>query len=882
VVRSTTDQVTAAGAAEHLGARLVRDPRTWTLLLTALMLAAGAALTALAPSRSFVPPPFHAPLPVLLVVLAIAFFLSELGMALVEFRRQSYSFSLSTIPLLLGLLYCPPQYLIAVRLGASLLAFVVQRTSPLKLAYNAAAYLLDSALVIALAHLLVAELTTGPAVDGSTAAACYVALAVVDVLMSCLVLAVIRINDGPVTGADVVDVLVPAAVFVALNTCLGMVCALLVEAGPLGVGLLGVVSLVIALSYRAYLTLRRNHRSLQVVQEFIEVARDFEGTGGADALAGRLLTAIRDLVLASRVELVLLGADGNVELRCTVDEVGARVATGPGRRSADRHPELHDDAPVLLTAGTAAPADQRWLADRGVGEACVVPLGRSGADGVLLAMDRMGGERSSFSGDDLQLLQALAGHLAVALRNDRLVQQLRHDATHDNLTGLPNRSLLMRRLQQAMEDGPGDGRLRPGVLLLDLDRFKEVNDALGHHVGDELLAVVADRLTALDLPGATIARLGGDEFAVLLPSTTEHEAAETAHVVASALRRPVDLPDATLSTEASIGVALAEEGDDHTDLLRHADTAMYSAKTQRKVSAVYSAQLDAGRAERLALLADLHGALDRDELELHYQPKLDLSFGLVTGVEALVRWTHPTLGSLAPDVFVGLAESTGLIDQLTRNVLAAALKQCRAWMDDGLNLTVAVNLSARNVLDPALPEQVAAALAAAGVPAHRLVLEITESSVMEDADRTVPTLLRLAAIGVTLSLDDFGTGYSSLSYLQRLPVQEVKIDRSFVAGLTDAAAPGASEVLVRSIVSLGASLGLRVVAEGVESAAALDRLRELGCDVVQGYHVSRPLPADRLGHLLGASLPVLRRSAGSADRVVAAGTAFADERQGAP
>jgi EAL domain-containing protein (putative c-di-GMP-specific phosphodiesterase class I) len=311
----------------------------------------------------------------------------------------------------------------------------------------------------------------------------------------------------------------------------------------------------------------------------------------------------------------------------------------------------------------------------------------------------------------------------------------------------------------------------------------------------------------------------------------------------------VQLPEATVSTGAGIGIALARPDGTKDDLLRHADTAMYAAKASGAACVVYDETLDHGRAERLSLLADLHQALEDDDLTLHYQPKFDLAFGVVTSVEALVRWTHPRLGPMSPDTFVPLAESTGLIEPFTRSVLAMALRQCRAWMDQGTEVSVAVNLSARNVSNPDLPEEVAAALALAGVPAHRLILEITESSVMGDAEHTVPILERLVAIGVTLSLDDFGTGYSSLSYLQRLPVRELKIDRSFVVGLeagSSAETVETSEALIRSITGLKRSLGLRIVAEGVEDETSMERLRALGCDLIQGYWISRPAPAAQL------------------------------------
>ena len=273
---------------------------------------------------------------------------------------------------------------------------------------------------------------------------------------------------------------------------------------------------------------------------------------------------------------------------------------------------------------------------------------------------------------------------------------------------------------------------------------------------------------------------------------------------------------------------------------------MYAAKDRRVPVVVYSDALDEGRRERLGMLVDMRAALDRGEFELHYQPKVVVGSDLATGVEALVRWNHPVLGRVQPDAFIAVAESTGLIDELTQVVLVQALRQCRRWHEAGHDLAVSVNLSARNVNDPQLPDRVAAALRVSGVPAHRLVLEITESSVMGDPERTVPTLERLAALGVTLSLDDFGTGYSSLSYLQRLPVRELKIDRSFLLGLDRDADAHASRVLVRGIVGLGQSLGLTVVAEGVETAEVMEHLRMLGCDLAQGYLVSRPVPADEL------------------------------------
>ena len=815
--------------------RVWADPTWTTVALTCAVAAIGIALTWSAPAHPLLPPPGGYSPVVILLVAAAAFFLAELGQALIEFRHQAYSFSLTGIPMVLGLLYCSPHQLVMVRVAAAAAAFAVQRAPRLKFGFNTCAYLLDTALVLHLTHSFIGESAT---LTPRFAALTYLSLAIVDALMSGLVLLVIRINDGALTWRDVAQVLLPAAGFVAVNTTVGFASAVLLTSGALGGVLLALVAWITVVTYRGYLVLRRRHQSLEVVQQFIEQS---EGAGTADDLAGALLSQIRALVRAERVQLILRDED-TVHVYTDTDD--SRV------QGADADPEVRTDllpdrASIMSSKSAADPSHRQWLYDHGASDAMVVPVARAGGRATLVAMDRLG-DATRFTAHDLALLQALAGHLTVALQNTRLVQRLRYDATHDALTGLANRALLTERLEAAL--AAATDTTRPAVLLLDLDRFKEVNDALGHHVGDQLLRVVAGRLERLDSPDATVARLGGDEFAVLLPAVASlgGEAIPIAERLARALRDPVDLPDVTLSTEASIGVALAHDGHGQADVMRHADTAMYAAKSTGATVVTYTADLDAGRAERLALLTDLHLALERDEIDLHYQPKLDLALDRITSVEALIRWTHPTLGHLAPGDFMPLAESTGLIDLVTQTVLRKGLRQCRAWGDEGLDIAVAINLSARNVLDAMLPDQVSAELRSEGVPADRLILEITESSVMGDPARTIPTLERLAGLGVTLSLDDFGTGYSSLSYLQRLPVQEVKIDRSFIAGLCQEHSKHASRVLIRTIIGLGQSLGLRIVAEGVEDAETLSLLRDLGCHTIQGYYTGRPAPANEL------------------------------------
>nr|WP_269811270.1 EAL domain-containing protein [Kineosporia rhizophila] len=585
-----------------------------------------------------------------------------------------------------------------------------------------------------------------------------------------------------------------------------------------------------------------------------------------EQLAALLLAPTRQLLNASSVQLIVYREEGDVQLRIAEDEALSTLhspPSGPGDALIARACASREF--IVIPRTTRDQGMRDWLTAHAARDAMIVPLSSEGVQGVLIAQDRMG-EASTFTADDLTLLGTLAGHLATALRGIRLVEQLRFDATHDALTGLPNRVLLAERIEQDLAPGTSQPTAsappsqRSAVLLLDLDRFKEVNDALGHHVGDALLRVVGARIRACVPEVGTVARLGGDEFAILLPKSSAgpagmlRAAERTAKNIVDELTSPITLPDAVVSTRASIGIALAGAGMNGADLLRHADTAMYSAKAGKGPIVVYSQELDRGRAERLTLLADLALALEHGQLEVCYQPQLDLRTNEVTSVEALVRWRHPRHGLLGPGLFIPLAESGGLIEELTRQVLRQAMRQCRRWRDAGLDLAVAVNLSAHSVNDANLPENVAAALAAEGLSADRLVMEITESSVMGDPTRTVPILQRLADIGVTLSLDDFGTGYSSLAYLQKLPVREVKIDRSFIAGLSGTGEALASAVLIRSILTLGANLGLRVVAEGVEDADVLEFLRGLGCDLAQGYFIAQALPAEAVDDLAAGRL----------------------------
>ena len=445
------------------------------------------------------------------------------------------------------------------------------------------------------------------------------------------------------------------------------------------------------------------------------------------------------------------------------------------------------------------------------------------------------------------MVAALA-RTALTFREVRALADSRQQARTDELTGLPNRRQVFETFRAA------DARMAAGgttaVLVLDLDRFKEINDSLGHGVGDALLREVGPRLAGHLRSGDLLARLGGDEFVVLASGLGEDGALALAERLCTTLERPFQLAGMALSVDASVGIAIGPRHSRHAEeLLQMADLAMYAAKAGRSCAVVYDEARHGSGRYRLEAVAQLRRAIDEGELVLHHQPKLSLRTGRVDGVEALVRWQHPERGLLFPDAFVELAESAGLMGPLTRRVLDAALAQRRAWADRGRELTVAVNVSPSNLVDEGFPDEVAGLLARHGVPATALVLEVTESLLMADRERAVRVLSALRETGVGISIDDYGTGYSSLAYLASLPVTELKLDRTFVSALNDS---DRSASIVTSTLQLAHALGLVFVAEGAEDRATVDALAALGCDVVQGYHLSRPLPAEQLEQWLEA------------------------------
>jgi diguanylate cyclase (GGDEF)-like protein len=778
--------------------------------------------------------------------LAIAFAVAESLLVHVHFGREAQSFSLAEIPLVIGLAFTGPVGLVAGRLlGCAFALIFWRRQTPIKVAFNLSLFALEICVALPLYNLI---LHGGSRVEPAGWIAAFVATAVAGMLGTVAVVGAIAIHQRAMPPIKFREILLPSVATMS-NTSLALLAVTVMHIDPRAFWLLLQVTALLLLAYRAYTILRQKHESLELLHMFTQVVG---GALDAGSTTGALLEQVRQLLRADTAQIIMFGELGETPLRMTLSGDATDVVI---ERLGGLPDELHLQAvetnkPFIARRGVKDERLQSFLAHEGVRDAVLAPMKADDTVGTLMVGNRLG-EVNSFSKDDLRLLETIANHASISLANDRLVDRLRrevaekeHQASHDTLTGLANRTLFNRRVEKAIAAAPINGSL--AVMLIDLDRFKEINDTLGHHTGDQLLQEVAARLRQTLDPAVTIARLGGDEFAILIPRVTD---AIGAWNLAEDLRHSLELPfvmsTLTLYVGASIGIALhPDHGQTAATLLQRADVAMYAAKAEHKGSEVYAAERDDHSHRRLAMVADLRHAVEHKLLEVHYQPKANLSTGEIVGAEALVRWTHSQLGPVAPDEFIPVAERTGLIRALTLQVLEQSLADCLAWSQaTGRPMGVAVNLSAGSLLNLEFPRDVAQLLETAGVAASALTLEITESTIMADPERAITVLNGLAAMGVELAIDDFGTGYSSLSQLKRLPVTELKIDRSFVMNM---AFDDNDAVIVHSTIDLGRNLGLRVVAEGVEDGATWDRLSQLGCDVGQGYHLSRPVPAPQL------------------------------------
>jgi diguanylate cyclase (GGDEF)-like protein len=773
--------------------------------------------------------------------MALVFAAVEVHVLHLQVGRQARSVSLSELPVVLGLFLATPLDLWIGWLVGSVAVFLVQRrTSVLKATFNLALVTAETAVAVAVFR---AAISLADGVPSVVWVGTYVAAFLLNALGTVAIGVVIAVyEDGLRPGSLLREAVVgnpawPVVVTVALVAVTSW------TAVPDTVWLFAVLGSLLVQAYRVYASLAERHRNMERLYGFSQAVGVAAGT---DSVLGTLLGEAEELLRSDRAEVALPAPGGGL----------TRVRRGTdGRLSRFEQPDSSADdclrgvldrgEPLLAPRGTRDAAARAWLEARGYREAIAVPLrGRKGVTGVLIVADRLGDVRT-YDQDDVRVLETVANHAGVALQNGELIERLQHEALHDTLTGLPNRTFLQRGLDTALADVHAGRVSGVAVMVLDLDRFKEVNDILGHQQGDLLLVEVGRRLTTAVGRAGTVVRLGGDEFAALLPRTgDEKQALRVARRALRALEQPVVLDGLEIDVSASIGVALAPaHAADATALLQRADVAMYEAKSSTGGPRLYEPDLDTTSPRRLNLVSELRTALHNDELQVQVQPQARLGSGAVVGVEALVRWPHPERGWVPPDEFIPIAERSGLIGALTSQVLDSSLAACAQWRVAGHDLGIAVNLSTRSLQDVALVDEVARLLRRHGVPAARLTLEVTESSVMADPARAVGVLHQLRDLGTRLSVDDFGTGYSSLSYLKRLPVHEVKIDRSFVTGLRE---QGEDVAIVRAIVDLGRHLGLEVVAEGVEDQDTWDLLASMGCDLVQGWHLARPMPTGEL------------------------------------
>ena len=785
---------------------------------------------------------------------AMGFGLVEIFVVHLHFRRDAHSFSLSEMPLTIGLFFITPIELIAAQVvGAAVALWLHRKQSLMKLALNLANLAFSAAVAVVLFRVILGGRDPlGLAGWIGT----YAAAVTADVLSLVFIVAAITLSLG--RPPDIRRLFATGIVAAFFNTSLALLAVTVIWKYPAATWLLFVLAAVLVLGYRAYGSLRQKHESLELLYTSTKAVQQ---SLDVEPVTEALLVQARSMFKAELAEILLFPPDAGPGSLITLgpdDErpVMQRVQLDPTEGVWAR--VASEGRALLLPRPITNERLSRYFGERGIRDAMVAPLqGGDEVIGTLLVGNRRT-PLNTFSPEDLQVFETLANHASVSLQNGRLVDRLRrqaeqneHQALHDALTGLANRSLFRRRLEAAIDEQERAGGWA-AVMIIDLDRFKEVNDTLGHHNGDILLCEIAARLIETLGSTATIARLGGDEFAILLPSMGDRErAVRSAQVVLESIERPFAVRDLQLHVGASIGIALCpEHGTDADTLIQRADVAMYLAKEGHTGYEVYAPERDQYSPGRLALAGELRRAIEGQELVLFYQPKASLATGRIIGAEALVRWQHPRRGFIPPDEFVPIAEHTGLIQPMTLYLLEAAIRQCGDWRASGFDVTVAVNLSVRSLLQPTLADDIARMLLTHGVPASALELEITESTIIADPAATEAVLNRLASLGIDIAIDDFGTGYSSLAYLKRLPVDELKIDKSFVLGM---ASDENDAVIVRSIVELGRNLGLRVVAEGVETRQLWDQLRALGCDVAQGFYLGRPMTAEQLTKHLAES-----------------------------
>ena len=782
------------------------------------------------------------------LALATAFEVARRLAIEVEVRRDTARIAPTEIPLVIGLLFLPGPVVLSAYVGVVVIARLIRRDTWPKLLFNIS----YATLTVALTDLS-ARLVFQPAWPGMPQwSAVLGGFVIAHAVTACSAWAFFVLLDRRRPGESARPV---AHIYLTglLNAALGLAAAEIVLTVPWGALLVGLLVVIVVAVYRAYYGLLRDQRDLGVLNDLsLRVAaagkdeEDGQRKSGEDGWSAAMELA-REQLNATRVVLHWTPVEGQPHtvvagrpLPRPLSQSDVAVLT-PANQQAGTGQVLH-----LLERG-CDPAICHALTARSAAEVLVVPLrGANRLLGIIEVHDRQSRLRG-FGAADVRLVETLASHLTTALDNRRLLARLRHDAYHDSLTNLRSRLGFREAATEVLHSDSGSC----AVIVVDLQLVSSVNDALGHVWGDRVLVGAGERLRRTLPAWALTARIDGDTFAALLVDVDSQRAVQVAEQVRAVLSQPYPVDKLAVECSAVAGVALTEieSTRDADTLLQRADMALRAARCANETVRCYVPSMGQLLLRRFQLVTQFRHALDAGQFDVHFQPQLALASRQVTGVETLVRWHHPELGMLDPEEFVAIVEATGLIDPLTDFVLDRSLQQCRTWLDRGLSLSVAVNLSVRNLADTAFPSRVADALARHQVSPALLCLELTESAVMSDPERAMPVLRELHGLGVRIAVDDFGTGYSSLAYLRRLPVDEVKIDKSFVLGL---ASDLGDLAVVRAIVDLGHSLGLIVIAEGVEQEVTRDQLAEMGCDVAQGFLISRPLRADRFDAWLAA------------------------------
>ena len=755
----------------------------------------------------------------------------------VVIRRNTYGVALTEVPLVLALFFLPAPLPTFAAVGAALVSQLARYTvDSTKMWFNVA----KVAASISAASLVIAAFPkmhgAGPATWGVIA----VALAVNVLVESLCIAGVMALVQGARAGQEVLRSALPPLIMSVVSTLVGLLFLVALEATPWSALLLAVLVAAFVVMLRSFAEFFRQHRTLAEVYEVTKAIRE-EGTdaGLPDVLLGR----VRALMSSEYATLWLAPQGRQPEVLLTARVESAALLDLSPTPVAIRERVMADGRPLAVGPNFGATQELRQtLRESKIKDAVIVPL-RSGQTsiGTLEVINKLGDARS-FRDADVQVLETIAVHAAAAVENSRLVDRLRYDAYHDRLTGLPNRRRVTDALAESVKVRAEDDVV--AVLLFDVDGQRDVNESMGHAAGDKLLAEVAERLRGIAGPGALVGRIGGDEFVVTQRVESVDATVQLATEMREQLRGPMTVGKLTLDLDTAVGVAVyPDHGGDPETLIQRAELAANAAKVLPYGVQLFHPALESRAVRRLGIAADLRKALDHDELDVYFQPKVTLADRHLVGVECLARWTHPAHGEVAPEDFVAVAEHTGQLARLTERVLDEGLRRCREWAEADRPLSIAVNLSVRTLLDSRFPDQVAEMLERYDVPAAQVTFEISEPGMLGDIERVLPTLYRLRDLGVRLSVDDFGTGASSLSYLRQWPVHEVKIDDSFVQGM---ATDSGDLAIVRAVISLSREFGLTVVAEGVESELTLDLLEEMGCEIGQGYLFSRPLPYERL------------------------------------